>query len=118
VREHNDAMNRIDVIPARSEIKVDFEPGTTEIVKQHDGSFLKLAKLHPSYDPTDRSAALAHIQERQAAGEVVTGLLYVDPEPEDLHTHLKTVTTPLNRLGEAELCPGNAALAEVNAGYR
>jgi len=118
VREHNDAMNRIDVIPARSEIKVDFEPGTTEIVKQHDGSYIKLAKLHPNYDPTDRSAALAHIQERQAAGEVVTGLLYVDPEPEDLHTHLKTVTTPLNRLGEKELCPGSAALAEVNAGYR
>ena len=61
---------------------------------------------------------LAHIQERQAAGEVVTGLLYVDPEPEDLHTHLKTVTTPLNRLGEKDLCPGSAALAEVNAGYR
>jgi len=118
VREHNDAMNRIDVIPARSEIKVDFEPGTTEIVKQHDGSYIKLAKLHPNYDPTDRSAALAHIQERQAAGEVVTGLLYVDPEPEDLHTHLKTVTTPLNRLGEKDLCPGSAALADVNAGYR
>jgi 2-oxoglutarate ferredoxin oxidoreductase subunit beta len=118
VREHNEAMNRIDVIPPRAEIKVDFEPGTTEIVRQHDGSYLKLAKLHPNYDPTDRAAALAHIQERQAAGEVVTGLLYVDPEPEDLHTHLKTVTTPLNRLGESDLCPGSAALAEVNASYR
>ncbi len=32
VREHNEAMNRIDVIPARSEIKVEFEPGTTEVV--------------------------------------------------------------------------------------
>ena len=37
---------------------------------------------------------------------------------EDMHTHLKTVTTPLNRLGEEDLCPGSAALAEVNAGYR
>jgi 2-oxoglutarate ferredoxin oxidoreductase subunit beta len=118
VREHNDAMNRIDVIPARSEIKVDFEPGTTEIVKQHDGSYIKLAKLHPTYDPTDRAAAMAHLQERQAAGEVVTGLLYVDPEPEDLHTHLGTVTQPLNRMNAKELCPGNAALADVNAGYR
>jgi len=118
VREHNDAMNRIDVIPARSEIKVDFEPGTTEIVKQHDGSYIKLAKLHPTYDPTDRAAAMAHLQERQAAGEVVTGLLYVDPEPEDLHAHLGTVTQPLNRMNAKELCPGSAALADVNAGYR
>jgi 2-oxoglutarate ferredoxin oxidoreductase subunit beta len=118
VREHNDAMNRIDVIPAREEIKVDFEPGTTEVVRQHDGSFIKLAKLHADYDPTDRIAALSHLQERQAAGEIVTGLLYVDPEPDDLHAHLNTVAAPLNRLGEKELCPGSAALAGVNAGYR
>ncbi|HVV64387.1 MAG TPA: 2-oxoacid:ferredoxin oxidoreductase subunit beta [Rhizomicrobium sp.] len=118
VREHNEAMNRIDVIPAREEITVDFEPGTTEIVRQHDGSTIKLAKLHPDYDPTDRIAALSHLQERQAAGEIVTGLLYVDPEPEDLHAHLKTVATPLNRLGEKELCPGAAALADANAAYR
>jgi 2-oxoglutarate ferredoxin oxidoreductase subunit beta len=106
------------VIPAREEITVDFEPGTTEIVRQHDGSTIKLAKLHPDYDPTDRIAALSHLQERQAAGEIVTGLLYVDPEPEDLHAHLKTVATPLNRLGEKELCPGAAALADANAAYR
>jgi 2-oxoglutarate ferredoxin oxidoreductase subunit beta len=118
VREHNEAMNRIDVIPARQEITVDFEPGTTEIVRQHDGSYLKLAKLHKDYDPTNRAQAMAYLQERQAAGEVVTGLLYVDPEPEDLHTHLKTVTQPLNRMNAQELCPGSAVLADVNAGYR
>ena len=118
VREHNEAMNRIDVIPARAEIKVDFEPGTTEVVRQHDGSYLKLAKLHRDYDPTNRAAAMAYLQERHAAGEVVTGLLYVDPEPEDLHTHLGTVTQPLSRMGEKELCPGSKALADVNAGYR
>ena len=112
VREHNEAMNRIDVIPARAEITVDFEPGTTEVVRQHDGSYLKLAKLHKDYDPTNRAEAMAHLQQRQAAGEVVTGLLYVDPEPEDLHTHLKTVTQPLNRMGERELCPGSKALAD------
>src|ERR1700742_4201634 len=118
VREHNDAMNRIDVIPARAEITVDFEPGTTEVVKQHDGSYIKLAKLHPTYDPTDRAAAMAPLQERQAAGEIVTGLLYVDPEPQDLHAHLGTVAQPLNRMGTKELCPGAEKLADVNAGYR
>jgi len=41
---------------------------------------------------------------------VVTGLLYLDPEPEDLHAHLSTVATPLNTLGEKELCPGSAKL--------
>ena len=39
----------------------------------------------------------------------------VDGAAGDLHTHLKTVETPLNRLGEKELCPGAAALAALNA---
>ena len=47
-----------------------------------------------------------YLQERAAAGEVVTGLLYVDPASADLHQHLNTVETPLNQLTERELCPG------------
>jgi 2-oxoglutarate ferredoxin oxidoreductase subunit beta len=48
----------------------------------------------------------------------VTGLLYVDPEPEDLHDYLDTTTTPLNQLAEDELCPGAAALERINASLR
>ena len=36
----------------------------------------------------------------------------------DLHAALNTSQTPLNRLGEAELCPGSAVLAKINAGLR
>ena len=50
--------------------------------------------------------------------EVVTGLLYVDPEARDLHAHLETVDAPLNALGEAVLCPGAAVLEKSNAGLR
>jgi 2-oxoglutarate/2-oxoacid ferredoxin oxidoreductase subunit beta len=118
VREHNDAVNRIDFIEPRAEIKVDYEPGTVEVVTQHDGSQLKLSKLHADYDPRDRAAAMAYLQDRHARGEVVTGLLYLDPEPKDLHAHLDTVTTPLNVLGEKELCPGSTKLAALNEEYR
>src|SRR6195256_6952690 len=45
VREHNDAVNRLDFITGREEIKVDYEPGTVEMVQQHDGSTLALRKL-------------------------------------------------------------------------
>jgi hypothetical protein len=31
---------------------------------------------------------------------------------------LNTVAAPLNSLGEAELCPGSAALAALNEEYR
>jgi 2-oxoglutarate ferredoxin oxidoreductase subunit beta len=118
VREHNEAVNRLDFIEPRAQITVDYEPGTVEIVTQHDGSQLRLSKLHNSYDPRDRVAAMTYLQEHHAKGEVVTGLLYLDPEPEDLHAHLSTVATPLNTLGEKELCPGAKALADVNESYR
>jgi len=118
VREHNEAVNRLDFMPARSEITATYEPGALTEVVQHDGSVMRLRKVAPDYDPHDRIAAMTFMQERQAQGEVVTGLLYVDPQPEDLHHNLNTVDTPLNQLGERELVPGAAALEKLNATLR
>ncbi|HZK98725.1 MAG TPA: 2-oxoacid:ferredoxin oxidoreductase subunit beta [Caulobacteraceae bacterium] len=118
VREHNAAVNRLDLILDRDEITVDYAPGAVEIVTQHDGSILKLRKLAADYDPTDRHAAVNHLQAHEARGEIVTGLLYVDPEARDLHDHLGTVARPLNALGDADLTPGAAALAAINESLR
>ncbi|HVR81467.1 MAG TPA: 2-oxoacid:ferredoxin oxidoreductase subunit beta [Luteimonas sp.] len=118
VREHNDAVNQLDVIPSRAEIAVDYPAGDVIEVEQHDGSTLRLRKLDSGYDPRDRIAAMNLIQQRHARGEVVTGLLYVDAEADDLHDHLNTVAAPLNSLGPAELCPGGRALDRINTGLR
>ncbi|WP_133000458.1 2-oxoacid:ferredoxin oxidoreductase subunit beta [Luteimonas arsenica] len=118
VREHNEAVNRLDVMPPRTAIELEQDAGTTIDVAQHDGSLLRLHKLDAGYDPRDRIAAMNLVQQRHARGEVVTGLLYVDPGAEDLHAHLGTVDTPLNALGPAELGPGAAALAKINAALR
>ncbi len=118
IREHNEAVSRIDFISSRAEITVDYPEGEVVNVAQHDGSIMRLRKLHAGYDPTNRVAAMTYIQERQAAGEVATGLLYVDAEPEDLHAHLNTSETPFNRMGVKELCPGSAMLERINASLR
>ena len=118
VRAHNDAVNRLDVIAPRQEIAVDYAAGETVEVEQHDGSRLRLHKIDAGYDPRDRIAAMNYVQQHQARGEVVTGLLYVEADAEDLHAHLNTVTTPFNRLEAAELSPGAVALAKINAGFR
>ena len=118
VRAHNEAVNRLDFISPRAPITVDYEPGTVEGVTLHDGSVLKLAKLHPEYNPHDRIGAMNYMQSRAAAGEIVTGLIYMDPEARDLHGALNTVDAPLNRLGAKELCPGSAALEKINAALR
>jgi 2-oxoglutarate ferredoxin oxidoreductase subunit beta len=118
VREHNDAVNRLDFISGREPITAQYEPGSVEEVVMHDGNSVRLRKLHTDYDPHDRIAAMNYLQQHAALGEVVTGLLYVHPEPDHLHAHLNTVDAPLNQLAERELCPGAAALEKFNASLR
>jgi len=118
VRAHNEAVNRLDIIEGRDEITTDYAAGTTVNLQQHDGTWLRLHKVDERYDATNKIAAMNYIQEHQAAGEVVTGLLYVDTNPEELHSNLNTVATPFNQLAEAQLCPGAGALAKINASLR
>jgi 2-oxoglutarate ferredoxin oxidoreductase subunit beta len=61
---------------------------------------------------------MSFLQRHAAKGQIVTGLLYVDPEAEDLHTHLDTVDRPLNTLDVKDLCPGTPALDKINASLR
>jgi 2-oxoglutarate ferredoxin oxidoreductase subunit beta len=118
VREHNEAISRIDFITPREEIVSEYAPGEVVDVRQHDGTILRLRSLHAEYDPTNRAAAMAYMQHHHERGEVVTGLLYVDPLATDLHTALNTVGKPLNGLGAGELCPGGTALEKINAALR
>ncbi|GMV01049.1 MAG: 2-oxoacid:ferredoxin oxidoreductase subunit beta [Burkholderiaceae bacterium] len=118
VREHNEALNRIDVIPGRSEITADCPPGESVDVVQHDGSVLRLRRLATDFDPTDRIGAMNQVMARQAMGEIVTGLLFVDAAAGDLHERLGTPETAMNRLDEVALCPGSAMLERINAALR
>jgi 2-oxoglutarate ferredoxin oxidoreductase subunit beta len=118
VREHNEAVNMLDVITPRAPINVSYAPGTVQVVEQHDGTKLVLRKIDADYDVHDRLAAMSFLQKHAAQGQVVTGLLYVEPEAEDLHAHLNTVEMPLNSLDAKDLAPGAAALEKINASLR
>ncbi len=118
VREHNEAVNRIDFIDLAPEMFAQPDAGSVINVPQPDGGFMRLRKLHADYDPTSRIAALTQVQAMMAAGEVATGLLYVEGGANDLHAALDTVATPLNQLGAVELCPGAAALQRINDSLR
>ena len=118
VREHNEAVNRIDFISPHQEITADYEPGSVREVMQHDGSVLRLRKLSNDYDAGNHAAAMNHLQERKEVGEIVTGLLYLDPKAEGLHGALNTASSPLNVFGVRELCPGAEALERFNASMR
>ncbi len=118
VRGHTQPVVGADYIPESEEITADYAPGTTEDVKMPDGSMLRLHKIDDDYDPHDRVKALNYVQSRQAQGEVVTGLLYMEEDPMDCHDILRTVEKPLNALQDDVLCPGGDALAGINESYR
>ncbi len=123
MRGHSGNLVAADFIAPGEEIAdwqsaADYEPGSTEDVTMPDGSTLRLRKLDEDYDPHDRVQALTRVQRATEDGEVVTGLLYVNPDAGDCHEVLGTPATPLNALDESALCPGAGALEAVNASLR
>lgn len=116
VRDHNESMGRLDIVPPMGEITAQYDAGTVADVPLHDGSIMHLEKLDASYDPTDAAAALQKLH--QAGGAIPTGLLYVDRDETDLHDLFDTANAPLNSLGDADLCPGSTALEKINESLR
>src|SRR5271166_2033942 len=58
VREHNIAVNALDVIIGREPIEVEYAEGAAHSVTMHDGATILLRKLDASHDFRDRAAAL------------------------------------------------------------
>jgi 2-oxoglutarate/2-oxoacid ferredoxin oxidoreductase subunit beta len=118
VREHNIAVNALEVITGREPIEVDYAAGENQVVTMHDGSTIVLRKLDVNHDCRNRSAALATLEQARSTGEIATGLIYINDDASELHEVLGTTNRPLNELSESELCPGSKALSAINASLR
>ncbi|MFI5136469.1 MAG: 2-oxoacid:ferredoxin oxidoreductase subunit beta [Sphingobacteriales bacterium] len=118
VREHIEASATIDFVPAKTEITTKYADGTGTDIELHDGSHIHLEKLAAGLDPYDRLAAMNALQNARNKQEILTGLLYIEPESTDLHHTIQTSDRALNSLVQEELCPGADALAGINEGFR
>ncbi|MBK6520977.1 MAG: 2-oxoacid:ferredoxin oxidoreductase subunit beta [Bacteroidia bacterium] len=118
VREHIEATATVDFVPQMQEISVEYGKGSHKQVKMHDGSILDLHKLSEDWDPLSRQSAMNAVLNAKTKNEILTGLLYVNPDSQDLHHLLQTSDKPLNTLKKSDLCPGSKALEEINAGLR
>jgi 2-oxoglutarate ferredoxin oxidoreductase subunit beta len=117
-RQHLLQIVQADFVPPAQEITAEYARGTTIPVAMHDGSTVLLSKVAEDYDPTDRQAVSAYLQERQGKGEVPTGLLYVDETAADMHQLNNTTEVPLAQVPYEKLCPGSAALDKLQEDYR
>ena len=117
MRSSNESMP-VDFVPMRQEITASYDAGTTHEVCMHDGSVVRLHKSGEDYDIEDRQAALQAIADYSANDRVLTGLLYLNRDGDELHEVLDTTRRPLNTLTQEELCPGSRFLGSINAGLR
>jgi 2-oxoglutarate/2-oxoacid ferredoxin oxidoreductase subunit beta len=118
MQEHEDAINEVGFVPHFEDISVDYDPGTTYNVQLHDGSQLRLRKLHEDYNPTDRIAAVRALMESEERGEVLTGIFYVDTKRPDFTELLNLVSEPLGTLPESRVRPPRRVLDEVMQQHR
>jgi 2-oxoglutarate ferredoxin oxidoreductase subunit beta len=118
VRGHIEATSIFDFVPREEAIEVDYAEGTERSVELFDGSIINLSKLAPDWDPTDKFTAVRRLHKAKSEGQILTGLLYINPESEGLHNMMNTSDTPLNKLKQDVLCPGSKELDVINAGHR
>lgn len=117
-RQHYHHVIDADFVPPAEEIKAEYNEGASMTVEMHDGSKIVFRKVDKDYDPTSRAAAFSYLRDSVNAGEIITGLLYIDAETGDMHDLSGSVDQPLAKIPFSELNPGKETLAKVMDRYR
>jgi len=115
-RKHMQKTTEADFVPPATEILATIGQTGTTTVTMHDGSVVRFTAVPAHYDPTNRQQVLSYLQENRDA--IATGLLYVDESVADMHEMNRTPATPLSQLPQEKLCPGAAALHELQEDFR
>jgi len=113
VKEHDEYLHEVGFVHSAQEITVDYEEGSLRIVELHDGYKITLKKIDRDYDPTNRMAAVDMLEKSREAGQLLTGLFYINPDSLSLKDTLQLCDTPLVEIKEEALKPSRAALAEI-----
>ena len=108
----------IDFIPPAEEIKAAYDEGSAMTVELHGGSKIVLRKIDQKYDPTSRAAAFKYLREHFNAGEITTGLLYIDESRQEMNDLMGNVDTPLAHLPLDTLRPAKGELQKILKRYR
>jgi 2-oxoglutarate/2-oxoacid ferredoxin oxidoreductase subunit beta len=115
-RKHLLEATESNFVPPAREIVAEIAKQGGTNVTMHDGSVIHFSRVPENYDVSDRMAAMQYLREHPA--EVVTGILYADESVSEMHELNNTPSEPLAHLPYEKLCPGSAALAELQAEYR
>jgi 2-oxoglutarate ferredoxin oxidoreductase subunit beta len=112
MKDHEEPLQDLSFVPHFEEIDVEYDAGTTVEVTMHDGSRLRLRKLEQEYDATNRIVAIQRLLEAHEKQEVLTGVLYLNPQAPTFIDMLNITDQPLATLPESITRPGREVLEQ------
>jgi 2-oxoglutarate ferredoxin oxidoreductase subunit beta len=112
-KEHDELLHQIGFVQSYEQIEVEYEPGTIKEVELHDGSRILLRKLEEDYDPTSAIDALQRLHRAHEAGQMLTGLVYLQPQKKSFIDLLNLVDEPLHSLPLERIRPPREALDKI-----
>jgi 2-oxoglutarate ferredoxin oxidoreductase subunit beta len=115
MQDNDEPINELDFVASFDEIEVDYGTGEVLEVEMHDGSNLRLKKLHDDYDPKDKANAVKTLMEAHANNEVLTGVFYIDTQKPTFIDLLNLVDEPLGQLPDSTIRPPQSALEGLMA---
>jgi 2-oxoglutarate ferredoxin oxidoreductase subunit beta len=113
MKDHEEVLQELDFVPFFEDISVDIPEGEVRDVQMHDGSHLRIRKLQRDFDVTDRFKALQALEETEARGEVLTGVLYLNTSKPTFLDLLNLVDEPVATLPESKVRPSKSVLDTV-----
>jgi 2-oxoglutarate ferredoxin oxidoreductase subunit beta len=112
-KEHQELLHMIGFVPEYEQIEVDYEAGTVREVQMHDGSRIVLRKLEEDYDPADPMQALERLNKAIREGQMLTGLVHLQPQKKSFIEQLNMVDEPLATLPLERVRPSKEALDTI-----
>ena len=113
MKDHEEVLHELDFVPFFEDITVEIPEGEVRDVQMHDGSHLRIRKLQRDFDPADRFKALQALEESEAKGEVLTGVLYLNTQKPTFLEQLNLVSEPVATLPESRVRPAKSVLDTV-----
>ena len=104
---------QIGFVPEYEQIEIDYDPGTVREVTLHDGSRILLKKLEEDYDPSDAVQALQRLHRATEAGQMLTGLVYLQPQKKSFISLLDLGNEPLGTLPLERTRPPKESLDKI-----
>ncbi|HXG59634.1 MAG TPA: 2-oxoacid:ferredoxin oxidoreductase subunit beta [Thermoanaerobaculia bacterium] len=112
-KEHDELLHQIGFVPSYEQIEIDYAPGEVREVTLHDGSRILLRKLDEDYDPSSAIDALQRLQRAKESGQMLTGLIYLQPRKKSFIDLLNLTDEPLCGLPLERVRPPREALETI-----